>query len=364
MEFRYQKLDRKALMEQKLYDELKQLFQMLMIRLKGNAEKVKEVMQLLQERGYIDEKVQLQDFFDSLEANKLLRKVEGKYETTNLGKLKIGEEVFREIFPKLKRGGSGQHNLAEYGGAMGDLGIEKRKFVFGDDTKHLDYSSSFFNNIKRSASLELSLAEEDLEVFELERATDTALALMIDISHSMILYGEDRITPAKELALALAHIIRTYYPKDDLSVVLFGDDAVKIEPRDIVHIAVGPYHTNTQMGLRKAREILLKKRQLNKQIIMITDGKPSMIKLTDGTFYKNSFGLDPEIVSRTLDEAILCRKRSIPITTFMITDDPILVEFVKKLTKINMGKAFYCSPDNLGSFIIDNFLDNKRKRSY
>ncbi len=361
MKITYKVLDRDKLKQIQLYEELKKLFQQLLLRLAGDAERVAEVMREFQDSGYIAEDIDLNDFFKRLEAEKLVRRTAGALKSTQRGKYVLREHVFNEIFAKLRKGGNGEHLLPQRGGDGGEAAPEKRKFFFGDDPQTVDYCSSFFNTIKRSASLDLCLEEQDLEVYEQDRATNLALVLMIDISHSMILYGEDRITPAKELALALTHIIRRQYPKDELSVVLFGDDAVTISPAELGSIAVGPYHTNTQMGLRKARELLLKKRQANKQIIMITDGKPSMIKLSDGRYYKNSFGLDPEIVKRTLDEAILCRKRSIPITTFMIADDPVLVEFVRKLTKVNLGKAFYCSPDNLGTFVVDNFMRQKRK---
>jgi uncharacterized protein with von Willebrand factor type A (vWA) domain len=178
----------------------------------------------------------------------------------------------------------------------------------------------------------------------------------------MILYGEDRITPAKQVALAFTELITTQYPKDSLNIVLFGNDAREIKIKDLPYIGVGPYLTNTKAGLQMARQILLRKKNPNKQIFMITDGKPSLIRKNDGREYRNPVGLDPVIVNRTLDEAVVCRKKSITITTFMITDDPYLQEFVRKLTELNRGRAYFSKADNLGDFVFYDFFKN-RKRS-
>jgi uncharacterized protein with von Willebrand factor type A (vWA) domain len=186
---------------------------------------------------------------------------------------------------------------------------------------------------------------------------------MIDISHSMVLYGEDRITPAKKVAMAFTELILSRYPKDDLSIVLFGDNAREIQIKDLPYVSVGPYYTNTQAGLRLARQILMTRKHVNKQIFMITDGKPSMIIRSNGQVYKNPAGLDPLIVNRTLDEAVVCRKKRITITTFMVTDDTYLQTFVKKLTELNRGRAYFSSVDNLGSYVIWDFVTNRRKRS-
>ena len=197
----------------------------------------------------------------------------------------------------------------------------------------------------------------------LSRSTNCATVMLIDISHSMILYGEDRITPAKQVALAFTEMILTRFPKDELDIVLFGDFAQQVQIKDLPYIGVGPYHTNTKAGLQMARQILLKKRSANKQIFMITDGKPSMITRSDGSYYKNPFGLDPIVVNRTLDEAIICRKKRIPITTFMIADDPYLRRFVQTLTELNRGRAYFASPTNLGEYVFWDFLKNRRKPS-
>ena len=365
MKFIYEKVDEEKRKEILLQRDLNKIFNMLMMRLGGDPKKSLEMMEQLKERGYISKETDLNEFYENLKKQGLVKtdqNLSRRDTLTQRGSFAMREYAFREIFSKMKKGSGGNHSLYQTGRDFQskEAGVEKRGFEFGDDFSSMDMSSSFFNSIKRSGALDFDLEEQDIEVFENDINASVAIVLMIDISHSMILYGEDRITPAKELAMALAHIVTTQHPRDALSIVLFGDDAVEVEISDLPHVSVGPFHTNTQMGLRKAREILIRKKQANKQIIMITDGKPSMIKLSDGNYYKNAFGLDPEIVSRTLDEAMLCRRRNIPITTFMITQDEILKEFIKQLSMVNKGKAFYCDIDNLGSFVVENFLNNRK----
>jgi uncharacterized protein with von Willebrand factor type A (vWA) domain len=186
---------------------------------------------------------------------------------------------------------------------------------------------------------------------------------MIDISHSMILYGEDRITPAKKVAMALSELIRTKYPKDTLDIVTFGNDANQIEMKDIPYLQVGPFHTNTVAGLEMAMDILRRRKNPNKQIFMITDGKPTCLKIA-GKYYKNAFGLDRKITSRCLNLAAQCRKLKIPITTFMIASDPYLQRFVNEFTETNQGRAFYATLDRLGSFLFTDFENGKRRNVY
>jgi len=207
---------------------------------------------------------------------------------------------------------------------------------------------------------DFQLTENDLEIQERELKTHTSTALLIDISHSMILYGEDRITPAKKVAMALAELITTKFPKDTLDIIVFGDDAWKVEIKDLPFLQVGPYHTNTCAGLDLAMELLRRKKANNKQIFMITDGKPSCLK-EGGRYYKNSFGLDRKIVNKTLNKAAQCKRMNIPVTTFMIAEDPYLQQFVREFTQTNNGKAFYASPDNVGTFLFEDFVRNRRK---
>ncbi|MNS33458.1 hypothetical protein D3C72_655730 [compost metagenome] len=204
------------------------------------------------------------------------------------------------------------------------------------------------------------LTERDLEVEEMDYKTLTSTVLMIDISHSMILYGEDRITPAKKVAMALAELISTKYPKDTLDIVVFGNDAWPISIKDLPYLQVGPYHTNTYAGLELAVDILRRRKTQNKQIFMITDGKPTCLK--EGLrYYKNSFGLDRKVINKTLTMAAQCKKLKIPITTFMIAKDPYLQAFVRQFTEVNGGKAFYSTLSGLGEYIFEDYIKNRRK---
>jgi uncharacterized protein with von Willebrand factor type A (vWA) domain len=205
-----------------------------------------------------------------------------------------------------------------------------------------------------------TLTERDLEVEEKDYKTLTSTVLMIDISHSMILYGEDRITPAKKVAMALAELIKTRYPKDTLDIVVFGNDAWPITIKDLPYLQVGPYHTNTFAGLELAADLLRRRKTHNKQIFMITDGKPTCLK-ENGRYYKNSMGLDRKVIGKTLNMAAQCKRLKIPITTFMIAKDPYLQAFVREFTQINGGRAFYSSLNGLGEYIFEDYIKNRRK---
>ena len=208
---------------------------------------------------------------------------------------------------------------------------------------------------------EFKLTEQDLVVNDTHFNAQMSTVLMIDISHSMILYGEDRITPAKKVAMALAELIRTRYPKDTLDILVFGNDAWPIKLKELPYLQVGPYHTNTVAGLSLALDLLRRKKQTNKQIFMITDGKPSCIKLPSGEYYKNSNGLDEFITSKCLNMAKQARKLQIPITTFMIAQDPYLKQFVEEFTEANQGKAFYTGLKGLGGMIFEDYETNRKK---
>ena len=215
--------------------------------------------------------------------------------------------------------------------------------------------------MRRTPGRSFQLREDDLEVRERERFVSAATVLMLDISHSMILYGEDRITPAKRVALALVELIRTRYPKDALHLVLFGDDAREVPLRELPYSGVGPYHTNTHAGLQLARHILMRKKHSNRQIFMITDGKPTALNERDG-LYLNPFGLDRKIVRRTLNEAAECRRYGIPITTFMLAREPLLVDFVRQMTEINHGRAYFSSLRDLEQKVFVDFIRNRTRR--
>lgn len=342
--------------------DLMSIFNYLLMRLNGDVEETLRLMKELQEQGYLDAKYDIDEFKKKLEQSKIIRMTKKGFGLTPKGEQRLRTSAFEQIFRKMKPSGRGQHPLPYEGGSSEELLPEKRPYAFGDSYRYIDYASSLFNSINRTGNLGLDLSERDLEVFEAERTTSCATVLMIDVSHSMVLYGEDRITPAKQVAMAFTELILTKYPKDDLSIVLFGDHAQQVSIKDLPYIGVGPYHTNTQEGLRMARQILLAKKHVNKQIFMITDGKPSMITRKGGRIYKNPVGLDPIIVNRTLDEAVVCRKKKIPITTFMVTDDSYLRRFVEKLTELNKGRAYFSSVDNLGQFVIWDFVTHRKKK--
>jgi Ca-activated chloride channel homolog len=341
--------------------DLLRLFNQLVLATGGDVEEAMDWMRYLQQQGHLPEEVDLEQFFASLENQSLVaRDTEGALQLTTGGERKIRRSAFEEIFSTLDKTSPGYHQIRAAGEGIERL-PETRPYSFGDDIHLLDSSRSLQNAFRREQSDEFSLLEEDLEVYETEHLTSCATVVAIDISHSMILYGEDRITPAKTVALALTELITTKYPKDDLSVVLFGDQAEQVFLSEIPYIQAGPYHTNTRDALQLSRSILARQKQPNKQIFLITDGKPSAIT-ENGRIYKNPFGLDMRIVNLTLEEADLCRRQKVVITTFMLATDTMLTQFVEKLTQINRGRAYFASPYNLGEFILADYIRNRRRR--
>ena len=340
--------------------DLLRLFNQLVLASGGDVEEAMDWMRYLQQQGHIPEEIDLEAFFASLEDQQLVqRDGEGGMQLTAGGERRIRRSAFEEIFQSLNRSGPGYHPIQSAGEGIERL-PETRPYKFGDDIHLLDSARSLQNAMRRTHG-DLSLEEEDLEVFETEHLTSCATVVAIDISHSMILYGEDRITPAKTVALALTELITTKYPKDHLSVILFGDRAEGVPLTDIPYIQAGPYHTNTREGLQLARSLLARQKQPNKQIFLITDGKPSAIT-ENNRIYKNPFGLDMRIVNLTLEEADACRRQKVVITTFMLATDPMLTQFVEKLTQINRGRAYFASPYNLGEFILADYIKNRRRR--
>jgi len=393
--------------------DLLRLFNQLVLATGGDVDEAMEWMRYLQQQGHLPEDLDLEAFFATLEDQNLVaRDGEGGLQLTTGGERRIRKSAFEEIFTSLDKAGPGYHPVTSAGEGIERL-PETRSYKFGDDIHLLDAAKSLQNSMRRNHG-EFDLAEEDLEVYETEHLTSCATVVAIDISHSMILYGEDRITPAKTVALALTELITTKYPKDDLEVfetehnsscatvvmidishsmilygedritpakkvalalteliltkypkdaidvLLFGDDAREVPISEIPYVQVGPYHTNTKAGLQLAQQILRRRKHNNKQIFMITDGKPSALT-ENGRLYTNSFGLDMKIVNRTLEEADKCRRIGVPITTFMLATDPMLVNFVEQLSKINRGRAFYSSPDRLGEYILADYIRNRRK---
>jgi Ca-activated chloride channel family protein len=362
VKFVYSQWDDAAFARLKDVSDLMAIYHYLLMRLNGNVQETLDMMKRLQEQGVLDEKYDLEELEKLLQDSNLVRQGPDGLRLSPKGERGLRRDAFNQIFEKLRTSGKGDHHLPHEGGTSDEPLPERRSFNFGDNPGNIDFTASLFNSIVRTGDLGLSMHEDDLEVFESEKAGSCATVLMIDISHSMVLYGEDRITPAKQVAMAFTELILTKYPKDDLSIVLFGDDAWEVSIKELPYIGAGPYHTNTQAGLRVARQILMTKKHANKQIFMVTDGKPSMITRANGQIYKNPMGLDPRIVNRTLDEAVICRKKKIPITTFMVTDDPYLQKFVERLTELNRGRAYFASVDNLGSYVFWDFVSNRKKK--
>ncbi len=340
--------------------DLLRLFNQLLLAAGGDVNEAMEWMRYLQQQGHIDDAVDLEAFFGSLEdQGTVVRDPDGDLHLTVSGERRLRRSSFEEVFSSLSKGGPGYHAVRSSGEGVEAL-PETRPYLFGDEPHRIDPTRSVHNALKRSVG-ELELREEDLEVYETEHLTSCATVVAIDISHSMVLYGEDRITPAKKVALALTELITTKYPKDYLGAVLFGDRAEQVQLSDLPYVQAGPYHTNTRGALRLSRALLNRQKQPNKQIFLITDGKPSAIR-EGGQIYKNPFGLDMKIVNRTLEEVDLCRRQKIVITTFMLATDPMLTEFVEKLTQINRGRAYFSSPYELGEFILADYIRNRRKR--
>jgi len=342
-------------------EDLLSIFSSILVQTNGDIE---EALDWLEQMGIeyqlFDKDLTFGDFVDELKRQGYIAEKEGMQILTSKGSRKIRSDMLRKIFSGLKPDTSGFHESNKSGRGVDKLG-ELKKFEFGDQISNIDLTSTLKNAFLKSDPNNYKLGEEDIDVYETEHISSCSTVLMIDISHSMILYGEDRITPAKEVALALSELILTKFPKDKLHIVIFGDDAHEITVRDLPFLTVGPFHTNTKAGLRLARQILRKNGNVNKQIFMITDGKPSALFTDDGRIYKNSFGLDPKIVNKTLDEAVACRKDKIKITTFMIAQDYYLVRFIEDFTKANNGKAYYSDLDNLGQNIFVDYLKNRRK---
>jgi Ca-activated chloride channel homolog len=361
MRLRYSHLDPDLI--RRLLNELglRRLFNHLLLQAGGDVEEAMRWMRELQARGYLDADIDLDGFFARLmEQNVIGQDGEGNLILSSGGERQIRRDALDEIFGGLEKSMSGYHSVANAGQGTERL-TETRPYQFGDDPMSIDSTRSLRNAMRRHDPADpIVMAEEDLEVFETEHNSACATVVMIDISHSMILYGEDRITPAKKVALALTELILTKYPKDAIDVLLFGDDATEVPISEIPYVQVGPYHTNTKAGLELAQRILRRRKHNNKQIFMITDGKPSALH-EGGRLYTNSFGLDMKIVNRTLEEADRCRRAGIPITTFMLASDPMLVNFVEQLSKINRGRAFYSSPDRLGEYILADYIRNRRK---
>lgn len=347
------------------FEQMLDLFMQLLTYTNGDVAEALQWMNELDKKYQLaDDEYGMGDFIDDLKTNGYIKEDQqsGKIDITGKSEQTIRKRSLEEIFGKLKKTKTGNHNTFKPG--QGDeLNPETRPFQFGDMLEQIDFTESIRNAQINHGVESFNMQEDDLQIRETDFKAQTSTVLMIDISHSMILYGEDRITPAKKVAMALSELITTKYPKDTLDIVVFGNDAWPVEIKDLPYLQVGPFHTNTVAGLELAMDLLRRRRNPNKQIFMITDGKPTCLKIGK-RYYKNSFGLDRRITTRCLNLAAQCKKLKIPITTFMIASDAYLQRFVTEFTETNNGKAFFASLDKLGAFIFKDFESGKRKTVY
>ena len=348
------------------FERLFKLFQELLMHTSGDVqEALSWLTQLDKEYKLTTEDYGIGDFVQELIDKGFLKPQnteggEGGYGMTAKMEIGLRQKSLEDIFGQLKKTKRGNHSTNN--GGMGDeFTSDVKPYEFGDPLDKLAITNTMKNAQINHGLDNFQLSNDDIEVHETYYQSQMSTVLMIDISHSMILYGEDRITPAKKVAMALSELITTRYPKDTLDILVFGDDAWQIEIKDLPYLEVGPYHTNTVAGLELAMDLLKRRRNPNRQIFMITDGKPTCIK-KGKNYYKNSWGLDRKIITRTLALASQCRKMQIPITTFMIAQDPYLQSFVDEFTRANNGKAFYSSLQGLGEFIFTDYKNNKSKR--
>lgn len=289
------------------------------------------------------------------------REAEARFEITDKTIDFLGFKTLQDLLGSLGRSSFGRHATRDLATGIETSGAS-RHYEFGD-TLNLDISETLFNAVRRDgAKVPVEITYKDLMVHQCEYYSSCATVVLLDCSHSMILYGEDRFTPAKRVAMALSHLIRTQYPGDTLNLVLFHDSAEEVPIGELARVQVGPYYTNTREGLRMAQRILLRQKKDMRQIIMITDGKPSALTLEDGRIYKNAFGLDPFVVGQTLEEVNKCKRAGIMINTFMLASDYSLVHFVQKITEMCRGKAYFTTPYTLGQYLLMDYMQRKTKQ--
>ncbi|MDG2151904.1 MAG: VWA domain-containing protein [Polaribacter sp.] len=349
------------------FEKLFEIFKELITHTSGDFDEAIDWLRSLdKEYKLTDENYTIDDFIEDLKKKSFIKEeisADGIKDTKITPKTEraIRQQALNHIFGSIKRSGAGNHKSKSPG--IGDEHTgDFRDYQFGDSLDKVSMTESIRNAQINNGIDNFNLTENDLIVEETLHKSQMSTVLMIDISHSMILYGEDRITPAKKVAMALAELITTRYPKDSIDIIVFGNDAWSIKIKDLPYLQVGPYHTNTVAGLKLAMDLLRRKRNTNKQIFMITDGKPSCLLLPDGNYYKNSNGLDTYIVDKCYSMAQQARKLHIPITTFMIAKDPYLTQFVKAFTQANQGKAFYTGLKGLGEMIFEDYETNRKKR--
>jgi Ca-activated chloride channel family protein len=350
------------------FDRLFDIFKELLIHTSGDFDETISWMRILdKEYEFTTPEYSIDDFVEDLLKRQYVKPksgTSGDGEGMGLtGKMErtLRQHALEQIFGSLKRSGAGNHST-NHSGAGDESSGDQRAFQFGDAIDKIAMTESLKNAQKNHNGDDWQLDENDLVIEENYFKAQMSTVLMIDISHSMILYGEDRITPAKKVAMALSELIATRYPKDTLDIIVFGNDAWSIEVKDLPYLQVGPFHTNTVAGLQLAMDILRRKKNTNKQIFMITDGKPSCVIEHNGEYYKNSNGLDEYIVDQCYSMAQRARRLHIPITTFMIAQDSYLQQFVDEFTAANGGKAIYTGINGLGDMIFTDYEKNRRKR--
>ena len=347
----------------KNFEDLLKIYQQLLLITSGDFNKTISIMtELDRKHNFTPENYGIGDFIEDLKKKGYIKENpnDQKIKITKKSELELRHSALDEIFGKLKKDKSGSHMTNTFGSSL-DFDSSTKPYEFGDNLENIAFNESIKNAQKNYGIENFKLAETDLETYESDQKSQTSTVLLIDISHSMILYGEDRITPAKKVAMALSEMIMRKYKKDTLDVVVFGNDAWEVKIKDIPYLSVGPYHTNTIAGLELAMDLLRRRKNKNKQIFMITDGKPTCMKV-GFNYYKNAFGLDPKILNKTYNLAAVCKKNGVRINTFMIASDPYLMEFVEKFTEINDGSAYFADLQNLGSMIFKDYNRNKVKR--
>jgi Ca-activated chloride channel family protein len=323
-------------------------------------ELIEKLIDRLERGNYISTESSQDPAQASPNAGKAGRETDARFEVTDKSLDFLGYKTLRDLLGSLGKSNFGRHDTRHFATGVETSG-GSQPYEFGD-TLNLDVAATLKSAIAREGlTLPLNLEYSDLQVHQSEYQSSCATVVMLDCSHSMILYGEDRFTPAKKVAMAMAHLIRTQYPGDTLSLVLFHDSAEELPVSQLARVKVGPYYTNTREGLRLSQRILARQRKDMKQIVMITDGKPSALTLPDGRIYKNAFGLDPLVVSETLEEVSRCKRQNIMINTFMLASDFGLVQFVQKVTQMCKGKAYFTTPETLGEYLLMDYMQGRMK---
>src|SRR5437763_1447841 len=352
-------IERALLESEMLNDELREQLQQM--QMEGSLDElVEKLIERMQQEDYISIDQPHDPSKQSSAAGQVGAQQQARFEITDKSLDFLGYKTLRDLLGSLGKSSFGRHDTRDMATGIEASGAS-RQYEFGD-TLNLDITATLSSAIQREGlNLPLNIEYRDLQVHQCEYQSSCATVLMLDCSHSMILYGEDRFTPAKKVAMALSHLLRTQYPGDSLSLILFHDSAEEIPLSQLARVKVGPYYTNTREGLRLAQRVLQRQNKDMKQIVMITDGKPSALTLEDGRIYKNAFGLDPLVVSQTLEEVSKCKRAGVMINTFMLASEYGLVQFVQKVTEMCRGKAYFTTPYTLGQYLLMDYMSRKTK---